>query len=93
MFGIDYERIHEKLLIGDKVLVDYGGVVLTVKGFEYEKTYLQSLIQRRKKTAELKQVLEQSHESQHDFQSNNAEGGFSDALPTPSDLAQMISIK
>ncbi len=53
MFGIDYERIHEKLLIGDKVLVDYGGVVLTVKGFEYEKTYLQSY-QKRKKTTDLK---------------------------------------
>ena len=40
MFVIDYENIHEKLLIGDKVLVDYGGVVLTVIGFELENKYL-----------------------------------------------------
>lgn len=57
MFGIDYDRIHEKLVIGDKVLVDYGGVVLTVKGFEYEKTYLSSN-QRRKKTTDIKAHLE-----------------------------------
>lgn len=44
MFGIDYDNIHEKLLVGDKILVDYGGVVLTVVGFESEKVYL-----RRKK--------------------------------------------
>lgn len=44
MFGIDYDNIHEKLIVGDKILVDYGGVVLTVVGFESEKTYL-----RRKK--------------------------------------------
>lgn len=37
MFGIDYENIHEKLMVGDKVLVDYGGVVMTVIGFESEK--------------------------------------------------------
>lgn len=57
MFGIDYDRIHEKLVIGDKVLVDYGGVVLTVKGFEYEKTYL-SKTQRRKKTTDVKSFVE-----------------------------------
>jgi hypothetical protein len=27
-------------MVGDKVLVDYGGVVLTVIGFETEKQYL-----------------------------------------------------
>ena len=36
MFVIDYANIHEKLLVGDKILVDYGGVVLTVIGFEPE---------------------------------------------------------
>jgi pyruvate kinase len=40
MFGVDYDNIHEKLMIGDKILVDYGGVVLTVVGFESEKVYL-----------------------------------------------------
>ena len=40
MFVIDYENIHEKLMIGDKILVDYGGVVLTVVGFESEEKYL-----------------------------------------------------
>ena len=34
MFVIDYPDIHHKLVVGDKVLVDYGGVVLTVIGFE-----------------------------------------------------------
>lgn len=40
MFVIDYENIHEKLMVGDKVLVDYGGVVLTVIGFEDEQKYI-----------------------------------------------------
>lgn len=40
MFVIDYENIDKKLMIGDKVLVDYGGVVLTVIGFESEEKYL-----------------------------------------------------
>ena len=40
MIVIDYANIHEKLLVGDKILVDYGGVVLTVIGFEPEQKYL-----------------------------------------------------
>lgn len=40
MFIIDYENIHEKLSIGDKILVDYGGIILTVIGFESEEKYL-----------------------------------------------------
>ena len=40
LFVIDYEKIAEKLLVGDKVLIDYGGVVLTVIGFESEEKYL-----------------------------------------------------
>ena len=59
MFGIDYDRIHEKLHIGDKVLVDYGGVVLTVIGFEYEKTYLANQHKKRKLT-ELKASLDEA---------------------------------
>lgn len=39
MFVIDYEHIDEKLIVNDKVLVDYGGVVLTVIGFETEEKY------------------------------------------------------
>ena len=39
MFVIDYENLDQKLMIGDKVLVDYGGVVLTVIGFESEEKY------------------------------------------------------
>lgn len=57
LFGIDYENIHEKLLVGDKVLVDYGGVVLTVVGFESEKQYLLGQ-QRKKKFKELLANLE-----------------------------------
>jgi pyruvate kinase len=57
MFGIDYDRIHEKLMIGDKVLVDYGGVVLTVIGFEYEKTYLANQA-RKRRLNDLKSQLE-----------------------------------
>jgi pyruvate kinase len=34
MFVIDYENIAEKLVVGDKILVDYGATVLTVIGFE-----------------------------------------------------------
>jgi hypothetical protein len=40
MFVIDYNNIHQKLHIGDKVLVDYGGMVMTVIGFESEEKYL-----------------------------------------------------
>ena len=40
MFVIDYPNIDKKLCIGDKVLVDYGGIILTVKGFESEDKYL-----------------------------------------------------
>lgn len=40
MFVIDYDNIHEHLRVGDKILVDYGGVVLTVIGFESEEKYL-----------------------------------------------------
>lgn len=40
MFIIDYENIHEKLSVGDKILVDYGGIILTVIGFESEDKYL-----------------------------------------------------
>lgn len=40
MFVIDYPNIHEKLKIGDRILVDYGGAILTVIGFENEDKYL-----------------------------------------------------
>lgn len=40
MFVIDYDNIHEHLRIGDKILVDYGGIILTVIGFESEEKYL-----------------------------------------------------
>ena len=50
LFVIDYENIAEKLVVGDKVLIDYGGVVLTVIGFESEEKYLLNL-QRKKKHA------------------------------------------
>lgn len=46
MFVIDYEYIDQKLVVGDKVLVDYGGIVLTVVGFESEDKFLAN---RRKK--------------------------------------------
>ena len=41
MCVIDYPNIHEKLEIGDKILVDYGGVIMSVIGFEPEEKYLQ----------------------------------------------------
>jgi hypothetical protein len=37
---VDYEHLGDKLLVGDKVLIDYGGIVLTVIGFETEEKYL-----------------------------------------------------
>jgi pyruvate kinase len=40
MIIIDYPEIHKKMEIGDKILVDYGGVVLTVVGFENEDKFL-----------------------------------------------------
>ena len=48
LFVIDYENIAEKLLVGDKVLIDYGGVVLTVIGFESEEKYLMNQMRRKK---------------------------------------------
>lgn len=42
MFIIDYDNIHEKLWIGDKIIVDYGAVVMTVIGFESEEKYLKN---------------------------------------------------
>lgn len=44
---VDYEHLADKLIVGDKVLIDYGGIVLTVIGFETEEKYL--LNQERKK--------------------------------------------
>jgi pyruvate kinase len=40
MFVIDYPDIHQKLSIGDKILVDYGGLLLTVIGFENEEKFM-----------------------------------------------------
>lgn len=56
MFIIDYEHIDAKLVVGDKVLVDYGGVILTVIGFESEQKYLVNQ-QRKKKQKELQDSL------------------------------------
>lgn len=39
MIAIDYPDIYQKLQIGDKIIIDYGGVVLTVVGFEEEDNY------------------------------------------------------
>lgn len=40
MLVINYPDIHEKVEIGDKILIDQGGVLLTVIGFESEDQYL-----------------------------------------------------
>jgi pyruvate kinase len=40
MLVINYPDIHEKIEIGDKILVDQGGVLLTVIAFESEDQYL-----------------------------------------------------
>jgi pyruvate kinase len=40
MLVINYPDIHEKVEIGDKILVDQGGVLLTVVAFESEDQYL-----------------------------------------------------
>jgi hypothetical protein len=40
MFVIDYPDLHEKVIVGDKILVDYGGIIFTVIGFEPEGKYL-----------------------------------------------------
>ena len=36
---VDYPNLHEKLHPGDKILIDYGGIILTVLGFEAEEKY------------------------------------------------------
>lgn len=55
MCVIDYEGIDERVVVGDKILVDYGGVVLTVVGFESEDKFLQN--QCRKKRLIQQQLL------------------------------------
>ncbi len=50
MFIIDYENIHTKLSVGDKILVDYGGIILTVVGFETEEKYLKRQRKAENKT-------------------------------------------
>lgn len=67
MFVIDYDNIHQKLRVGNKILVDYGGVVLTVIGFEPENKYL--VRQQRKsknKEAGIVETSEQNAEHQED---------------------------
>lgn len=51
MFIIDYDNIHEKLCIGDKVIVDYGSIVMTVIGFEPEEKYLKSQRKKNQQTS------------------------------------------
>lgn len=43
MFVVDYPNIHEKVVIGDRILVDYGGLILTVVGFESEHKYISQM--------------------------------------------------
>jgi pyruvate kinase len=40
MFVVDYPNLHEKVVPGDKILVDYGGLIFTVIGFESESKFL-----------------------------------------------------
>mmetsp|Transcript_32090 Transcript_32090/g.31404 ORF Transcript_32090/g.31404 Transcript_32090/m.31404 type:complete len:123 (-) Transcript_32090:108-476(-) len=40
MFVIDYPNIHELLNVGDQIVIDYGGALLTVVNFELEERYL-----------------------------------------------------
>jgi pyruvate kinase len=40
MFVIDYPMLDEKLKINDKIIIDYGAIVMTVIGFENEDKYL-----------------------------------------------------
>ena len=47
LVGIDYQDFAEKVVIGDKILIDYGGVVLTVTGFESEAKYLRISAKRK----------------------------------------------
>ena len=42
---IDLAKLDQHLSVGDKILVDYGGVVLTVIGFESEEKYI--MLQKR----------------------------------------------
>ena len=37
---IDYNNIEEKLKIDDTIIIDYGGVILKVVGFEPEEKFL-----------------------------------------------------
>lgn len=47
MVVIDFPNIHEKLVVGDKILIDYGGVIMTVVGFEKEEIYLKKRILKK----------------------------------------------
>lgn len=40
MVVIDFVDLDKYVKIGDKILIDYGGMVLTVLGFELEDKYL-----------------------------------------------------
>ena len=40
MFVVDYNHLSDKLKIGDTILIDYGGVILKVIGFESEEKFL-----------------------------------------------------
>jgi hypothetical protein len=40
MVVIDFIDLDKYVNIGDKLLIDYGGMVLTVMGFETEEKYL-----------------------------------------------------
>jgi pyruvate kinase len=47
MFVVDYPSINERLNINDKIIIDYGAVVMTVIGFESEDTYLRKQEKKR----------------------------------------------
>jgi pyruvate kinase len=51
MIVLDYENLEEKLAIGDKILIDYGGIVLTVIGYDTEERYMKA----KKRAAKKKQ--------------------------------------
>ena len=57
MIVIDYPNFHEKVLQGDKILIDYGGVILTVLGVEPEEKYLKKRRERERQNSPFKDVL------------------------------------
>ena len=81
VFVIDYEHIDQKLRVGDRLLVDYGGVVLTVIGFETEEAFLKrqkyhQILDKHGPMPPSDSHYDKGHINSHHPKSNIKEGNF-----------------